>query len=139
MLPRGVHVLTADIELLCCLVRQDTTVDDGKYVERTANGVFFNLFLSGQSSGTIFHAGVFYCGIYPLREFKGFFAREPAATGTLPAVTSHHGNSRECTGTSHHGKSSRGNRPPRALATSGIHRICVFVLIKNQYFYMHDT
>ena len=33
VLPRGVHVVAADIKLLCCHLRQDTTVDDRKYVE----------------------------------------------------------------------------------------------------------
>ena len=42
MLQRGVHVVTAGIELLCCLLRQDTTtVDDRKYVELTTKDIHF--------------------------------------------------------------------------------------------------
>ena len=39
-LPTGVYVVTADIELLCSLFRQDTTVHR-KHLELTANNVFF--------------------------------------------------------------------------------------------------
>ena len=63
VLPRGVRAVNADIELFCCLLRQDTTVDDRKHVEFTANDAFFNMFLSGPSSGTIFDLGIFSCGI----------------------------------------------------------------------------
>lgn len=58
MLPRGVHVVIADI------VQDTTAVDEIKYIEpSTANGVFYNLFLSGRSAGTFFGLGIFSYGI----------------------------------------------------------------------------
>ena len=53
--------------------------------------------------------GVLYRNRPPLE----LFSRGLAITGIHGIV---------CTGTGHHGRASRGNRPPRELATTGIHR-----------------
>ena len=50
LLPRGLHVVTADIQLLCCLSRQDATVDDTRKHELTANDVFFNPFFTKKNT-----------------------------------------------------------------------------------------
>ena len=101
-------------------------LDDRKYVELTANDLFFSLFLSGQSSKPIFDLG-------------GCFLRDLVTTGIHGVYctgTGRHGNRSHgnyvaimgihgivCTGNGLHGKSSRGNRPPRELATTRIRGI----------------
>ena len=61
------------------------------------------------------YLGSFSCGLWPPREFTGFFGRELASTGTLPAETSRHRNSREVLD----GKTSRGNWPPHETLPVG--------------------
>ena len=46
------------------IVQDTTAVDEIKYIEpSTANGVFYNLFLSGRSAGTFVGLGIFSYGI----------------------------------------------------------------------------
>lgn len=62
VLPRGAHVVIANIERLSCLLRQDTTVGDRKYVELTPNNVYSNLILSGSPRERFLVLGVFLAG-----------------------------------------------------------------------------
>ena len=154
MLPRGVHVVTPDIELLSCLRRWHTTVRDKKYILLTT--FFFNLFYQGSPRERSLMLAFFTVGFSDHRKSRGIlcrlFPRELAITGIRAIVG---------TSTSHHGNSSRRNRAPRELATTvtqgifstalkrppwgfaGRERANVFVggfiPINNQYLCMNDT
>ena len=83
MLPWGVHRATADSELLRCVLRQDTIVDDRKHVHLTADRHFF----LSEILGPILILDLFPAGFKYHGNSLGFFVLEPAAMATLPART----------------------------------------------------
>ena len=123
MLPRGVHLATAGIELLRCLLRQDTAVDD-RMLNLQLTTHFLTCFYQGSPRELFLTLGFFPARFSHHGKSLDFFVREQPSREPFwreLVITGIHGI--VCTGTGHHGKSSRGYLPSRELATVGIHVI----------------
>ena len=120
MLPWGLHLATAYSELLRCLLRQDTIVDDRRHVELTANRVSFDQFLSWKSSGLFLIIDIFPAGFNRHGNSRiSLYGNRPRQEPFPRERCSHHRDSRGCLCRN---RPSRERFPPQPATVGTSHR-----------------